>query len=55
MAIDFPDSPTNGDTYTAGGRTWTYGDGKWVLASGPIGPTGPTGPTPNLIEVQVFI
>ena len=31
MAINFPASPTNGDTYTYGGKTWTY-DGtatKW--------------------------
>lgn len=32
MAINFPASPTNGDTYAYGGKTWTY-DGtatKWV-------------------------
>ena len=31
MAINFPSSPTNGDTYTYSGQTWTY-DGtatKW--------------------------
>jgi hypothetical protein len=24
MALDFPSSPTNGQTFTAGSRTWTY-------------------------------
>jgi len=24
MAIDFPNSPTNGETYVAGGKTWIY-------------------------------
>ena len=35
MAINFPASPTNGDTYAYGGKTWTY-DGtatKWVPSS----------------------
>jgi len=35
MAINFPASPSNGDTYTYGGKTWTY-DGtatKWVLST----------------------
>lgn len=31
MAIDFPNSPTTGDTHTAGGRTWTYDGTGWVV------------------------
>jgi hypothetical protein len=50
MAIDFPSSPTNGQTYTSGGTTWVYDSAvpAWNLQntviSGPTGPTGPTGP-----------
>jgi hypothetical protein len=50
MAIDFPSSPTNGQTYTSGGTTWVYDSAvpAWNLEntviSGPTGPTGPTGP-----------
>ena len=29
MAIDFPDSPTTGDTYTTGGRTWQWDGTTW--------------------------
>jgi len=29
-AIDFPDSPSNGTTHTAGGTTWTYNSTKGV-------------------------
>lgn len=31
MAINFPDSPTAGDTFTASDKTWVYVDGKWAL------------------------
>jgi len=30
-AIDFPNSPTQGDTFTASDKTWVYLDGKWTL------------------------
>ena len=33
MAIDFPNSPTNGQTYQAGGRSWIYQSGIWSLTS----------------------
>jgi len=32
-AIDFPNSPTAGDTFTASNKTWVYLDGKWTLPS----------------------
>jgi hypothetical protein len=36
MAINFPNSPSNGDTHTAGGKTFTYNStvGAWVPAAG---------------------
>lgn len=47
MAIDIPDSPSNGDTYSVGDRTWRFNGTTWdaVLFSAPTGPTGPTGAT----------
>lgn len=42
MAVDFPNSPTNGDTFTSGTLTWTYSSAKngWnVLSSGIVGPS----------------
>jgi hypothetical protein len=30
VAIDFPNSPTTGDTYTAGGRTWQWDGTVWA-------------------------
>ena len=59
--INFPASPADGDTFTAGDHTWIFsavsagGPGAWKLqaqtVTGPTGPTGsagsagPTGPT----------
>lgn len=34
MAIDFPNSPTNGQTFTSNGRTWTYNGSVWNLITG---------------------
>jgi len=39
MAINFPDSPNNGDTYTASGKTWTYNGASWVGTSGGLSST----------------
>jgi hypothetical protein len=30
MAIDFPASPTNGQTFTSGSVTYTYDGTKWT-------------------------
>lgn len=48
MAIDFPNSPAPGASFTTNNKTWTFTDGKWALlvsTMGVAGPTGPTGPT----------
>ena len=34
MAIDFPASPSNGQTFTAGSTTWTWDGTKWSITSG---------------------
>lgn len=31
MAISFPVGPSTNDTYTVGGRTWTWNGSQWVL------------------------
>ena len=33
MALDFPNSPTPGQTFTSSGRTWVYQDGTWVFSA----------------------
>ena len=46
MAINFPDTPTIGDQYSEGGRTWSWDGTTWnVVRATVLGPTGPTGPT----------
>jgi len=44
MAIDFPNSPTLNQSFTAGDRTWIWTGSRWE--SSPyvtVGPTGPAG------------
>ena len=31
MALDFPNSPSVNDSFSAGGKTWVYNGTKWVL------------------------
>ena len=55
MAIDFPNNPNDGDTYTFASQTWVYRNppgvwkpvGTYVSLTGPTGSgaTGPTGTT----------
>lgn len=33
MALNFPDSPTTNDTFTAGDRTWIWTGSVWDLVS----------------------
>jgi hypothetical protein len=43
--LDFPSSPTTGQTYTSGGRTWRYNGTAWVNAN-PLGSGVYVGVTP---------
>ena len=45
MAISFPSSPTVGQIYTYGTRSWKWTGTAWVSQTQNIAPTGPTGPT----------
>jgi hypothetical protein len=54
-ALDFPDSPSIGQSFTANGRRWVWDGSTWGLTFGvldeivgPTGPLGPTGPTGSL-------
>jgi len=52
-AIDFPNSPTVGQTHEVNGRVWVWTGASWDVVSrvvevpntGPTGAQGPTGPT----------
>ena len=50
MAINFPNSPSNGDTHTAAGQTFTYDGTVWNPQSGtPVatGTSAPSNPSPG--------
>lgn len=59
MPLDFPTSPTIGQSYSLTGRTWIWDGSGWTLtdvgavgatgATGISGAAGATGATPNLI------
>lgn len=38
MAIDFPPSPATNDTYTFGGKTWTFNGNGWALQQANFSP-----------------
>jgi len=66
-AIDFPNSPTVNQSYTAGGNTWIWDGVAWTLQRittgaqgpqgevGPQGPAGPTGPQGTSINVKASV
>jgi hypothetical protein len=44
-AINFPDTPTNGQTFTVGLITWVWNGTVWKGTSSPVpGPAGENGP-----------
>ena len=67
MAIDFPNSPTVNQSFTAGGSTWIWDGIAWNLQrittgaqgpqgeTGPQGPAGPTGPQGTSINVKASV
>ena len=45
MAFNFPNSPTEGQEFVAGGFVYKFVSPTWQLqGSGSMGPTGPAGP-----------
>lgn len=67
MAIDFPNSPTVNQSFTAGGSTWIWDGIAWNLQRittgaqgpqgevGPQGPAGPVGPQGTSINVKASV
>jgi hypothetical protein len=67
VAIDFPNSPSLNQSFTAGGSTWIWDGIAWTLQRittgaqgpqgevGPQGPTGPVGPQGTSINVKASV
>ena len=53
MAINFPDSPSNGTTHTAAGVTWTYDGTTWKASGSTASYTLPTASATVLGGVKV--
>ena len=52
MPLDFPNTPSNGSTYTADGVTWQYDGEKWIIIGSGTDPVAvsaspPTSPGPG--------
>ena len=47
MSLAFPASPTVGDTYTVGARTWTWSGTIWEI-TGTVAAAGSIGTTPTI-------
>lgn len=50
MALNFTDSPTAGDVFTSGARTWTYDGSAWLLAANPPVTVVPLSVTESMIS-----
>jgi hypothetical protein len=48
-AINFPDSPTQGQTFTVGDKNWVWNGVAWSAKPGPVGPVGPPGPSGEIV------
>jgi hypothetical protein len=60
MAIDYPNSPTLGQVYTYGSRTWTWTGVAWQATATSTGPQGIQGvqgiqgPNSAIAEIQIL-
>jgi hypothetical protein len=50
MAIDFPNTPTTGQVYTSGNRSWEYDGEKWISSSFAMAETAITANTTTTVD-----